>query len=132
MFGVNAMAETKSFPQFVQHEMERRGMSIREFAEMVGVSHPVISKLLDERFDESRLPSVGLIAKLAKATHTNAVTLLVMAYPDLEEDLTVLLGANSGVLLRSQRIEQLPDNLREAIDTIIFERAQFSKPNNGV
>jgi len=48
----------------VKSEMEKRGLSIREFAKFVGVSHPTISEILN-----GEEPSYDVCRKLAPVLH---------------------------------------------------------------
>lgn len=118
--------------EFLEHEIQKRGLSYREFAKLVGVSHRTINQLLDQKPQKKRQVSASLLLKLSKATGVNIVTLMSLAYPDVAESVNEVVGMDATSLLRLQRIQELPENLRDAVDTIIFQRAQLKKANNGV
>lgn len=120
--------------EFLEMEIQKRGLSHREFAKQVGVSHRTINQLLDRRDSrtQKKTVSAALLLKLSKATGTNILTLMALAYPDMADSINEVTGMDAATLLRSQRIQELPENLREAVDTIIFQRAQLKKANNNI
>ena len=122
----------KTLIEFLELEIQKRGLSQREFAKEVGVSHRTINKLLDKTAKKQPSASATLLLKISKATGVNIVTLMALAYPDVAESINDVVGMDAASLLRSQRIQELPENLREAVDTIIFQRAQLKKMNNNV
>lgn len=123
----NPVSEPKTLGEFILTEINNRDISAREFAKLVGVNHRVINKFLDYGSKDVGGVSVAFLEKLAKATGTNPVTLFVLAYPEMEDGLKRLTRLSITQALRNERIEQLPDNIREAVDTIIFEHA-IGKP----
>lgn len=71
-----------SLRDFILEELDRRHQSVRAFAELVGVSHPAIGAIINPREGRQvKAPSVEFILKLARATGTNALMLLMLAYP---------------------------------------------------
>ncbi len=120
-----AMAVPRTLGEFIQREIDRRHLSNRQFADLLGVSHTIINKFLDHGSKDVGEPSLDFLVKLGKGTGTNPLVLLALADPRIADSLRELAQADNSALLRSQRIEQLPENMREAIDTIIFERAKM-------
>lgn len=55
----------KTLREFLLEEIQRRHMSAREFARMVGVAHPSITTHLNED-GRIREPSVDFLVKLAR------------------------------------------------------------------
>lgn len=99
---------------FILEEMKRRQMSEREFAKFAGVSHSTVNRAVDER--NPAAPGIEFILKLSKATHTNLETLVSIAYPDLVEDVPEDLSSK----LLAKRINELPDNIREAVLALVL------------
>jgi transcriptional regulator with XRE-family HTH domain len=58
----------------IQAELERRNLSIREFARLVGVSHPTISNILN-----GSKPTFELCEKLAPVLRISLVSVLYLA-----------------------------------------------------
>lgn len=57
-------------------EVEKRGMSVREFAAFIGVAHTTLNRLLDYGTKDVGYPSVDLLFKLARATKTDISQLM--------------------------------------------------------
>jgi transcriptional regulator with XRE-family HTH domain len=122
-----------SLRDFILEELDRRHQSVRAFAELVGVSHPAIGAIINPREGRQvKAPSVEFILKLARATGTNALMLLMLAYPELRSDGERLSGGQFSSLVRAQQIEKLPQHMRQLIDAILIERAQIGENNNEV
>lgn len=74
---------------FIQSEMKRRSMSIRQFSDFVGVTHPVISKFRYHGIKEKHAsrhigdPSLDFLAKLAKATSVDLCALVGLIHPEV-------------------------------------------------
>lgn len=118
--------------EFINHQMKTRDKSVRAFADLVKVSPDTISRFADQSGKDVGKPSPEFLLKLAEATDTNPLTIFMLGYPELKQAFEKATGINASTLMRSQRIENLPDHLREAIDTIIFERIQFRETNKDV
>lgn len=124
----------KTLADFIELELSKRGWSQREFAREAGLSHRTVNKLLDRTVKKKQANpvSANVLLKISRATSVNIVTLMALAYPDIAESVNEVVGMDAASLLRSQRIQELPENLRDAVDTIIFQRAQLKKANNNV
>lgn len=119
------MTETPTtLGEFILAEMHKRDLSARQFAALVGVTHTTINKFLEHGSASVGGVSPDFLMKLGTATNTNRLTLLLLAYPDFADDLERLTRLGISSALREERFEQLPENMREAVDTIIFERAR--------
>ncbi len=99
--------------EFVSNEMKRRGMSMREFADFVGVSHVTISRVLDPSRAEYQ-GDIEFLVKLSKATKVSITSIVALAYPALA---TETKDISAQVL--AEQIQQLPDAMREAVLAII-------------
>jgi hypothetical protein len=123
------MPNRTTFGEFLWSEIRKRSMSAREFADFVGVTHTVINKFLNYGTSETYsgrpigYPSVEFLTKLALATHTDICYLMLLVEPSLPH--TGQLSPDA--MITSQRIEQLPDQVREIIDDIIIKHAKVDQ-----
>jgi transcriptional regulator with XRE-family HTH domain len=118
--------------QFIQDEMKRREMSMREFAKLVGVSHKIIGKFrnhgINPIYNKRPVgePSLEFLAKLSKATSIDLCALVALIYPDH----TV---ADPRAAITNARISQLPPEKIEILDTflkgLLFDH--FDSGSNG-
>ncbi len=101
---------------FILNEMKQRQMSARAFAEFIDVTHSTINKFVDFGKKDVGYPSIEFLIKLAKATKTDIRTLIALVVPPevLEPS-----DVSPESILLSQRIEQLPEQYREVIDSIL-------------
>lgn len=104
--------------QFIQDEMKRREMSMREFAKLVGVSHKIIGKFrnhgINPTYNKRPVgePSLDFLAKLAKATATDLCTLVAL----IHNDATV---ADPRAGLMAARIAKLPPDKLQIFDAFL-------------
>jgi len=117
---------------FVIAEIDKRHMSVREFARLVGVANVSISAVINPGKREVKSPSIDFLLKLAKATNTNALILLVLAYPEIKPYFEALTGRPASDTLRLEQIERLSDDLRAAIDVILVKSAGARQSENDV
>ncbi len=108
-----------SLGDFIDQELHKRQMSVREFAEFVGVTHPTIIKFREHGKKDVGSPSIEFLIKLAQATNTSLVALLAMAFPDAAP----LLAIDPATFILSQRIQKLPPHIRQAIDDLLAKYA---------
>jgi transcriptional regulator with XRE-family HTH domain len=78
-----AIIYSMELKDIIKSEMERRGLSIREFAKIVGVSHPTISDVLN-----GEKPSFDTCEKLAPILNLSLETVLRAAglLPPVDKD----------------------------------------------
>lgn len=105
--------------EFLQDQIRKRGLTLREFAKMCDVTHSVISKALSEK--DPTTPRVETLAKIASATGVDLFTLVALIAPDATDiDVDARIYANE--------IVSLPrDKRREAemfLKGLIYEAAQ--------
>jgi transcriptional regulator with XRE-family HTH domain len=111
----------KVLGEFILEEMRRRGMSAREFADLVGVAHTIVNKFLNhgisEMYGDRKVgqPSLDFLEKLSRATNTDICYLISLVAPEAVR----VTNPDIDALALSRRIEQLPDNAKEVIDAII-------------
>ena len=113
------MTSKISLGEFLDQEIRKRQMSVREFAEFVGVTHPTIIKFREHGKADVGSPSIEFLIKLAQKTDTSLVALLAMAFPDAAP----LLDVDPAAFILSQRIQKLPKHIRQAIDDLLAKYA---------
>lgn len=104
---------TKTFGDFLQEEIDKRHQSLREFADMVGVTHQTISKFLDYGKKDVGYPSMDFLAKVSKATNTDIRTIVSLVLPE-----AVITQSVDAVVL-AEKISRLPKEKQEIIDALI-------------
>lgn len=102
-----------TFAEFLQQEMRRRDLSVRQFAEVIGIDHSTLSKLM--RFEKPPTPSTETLIAVSKATGVSLTTLIALAFPDLKN-----IEVTANVLMLAERIERLPPDKRDLIDSLIM------------
>lgn len=103
--------ERTQFREFLEDEMRKREMSIRQFAEFVGVSHPTITRAIDP--SGSVEPSFDFLVKLSEATKVDLCTIVALLAPDRTH-----ISARARVL--AQAIEALSEGDQEIIDNFLI------------
>lgn len=99
--------------EFVLLEIRKRDMSARQFADLIGVSHSTINRLLDTEKDH--LPGIELMIKLSDATHIDLCSLMLLAY-HAEMKSNQLSGKYR---IWAQRLEQAPESIVEAVGILL-------------
>ncbi len=112
------MSSETTLGDFIDQEIRKRQMSVREFAEFVGVTHPTILKFREHGKKDVGSPSIEFLM-LAQRTDSSLVALLAMAFPDS----VPLLKVDPATLILSQRIQKLPTHIRQAIDDLLAKYA---------
>ena len=106
-----ATVMTKRLTDFINEEMRKRDMSMREFATFMGTTHASISRALAR--DEETLPTLEFLVKLAQATKLDICTIVALVVPETT-------GVNAEVLLLAQAIAKLPPEKQALVDDIIL------------
>lgn len=96
---------------FIEDEMKKRDMSIREFSKLIGLSHSTISKFLNN--PDTRNVSIEFLVKLAEGTNTDLASIVAMVYPEHTS-----INAQSRIL--AERIAQLPPAQYEMIESLLL------------
>jgi transcriptional regulator with XRE-family HTH domain len=99
------------FNDFIELEMKKRDMSIREFSRFVGLSHSAVSKYLNN--PQEKNISIEFMVRVARATDTDLTSIVAMVYP---EQTTI----NPEVQILAERIAQLPPEKRKMIDSLLL------------
>lgn len=109
---------TPTLGLFIQEEMQRRKLSLREFATLAGVTHPTMSKFswygIHETYGGRIIgePPLEFLAKLAKATGHDICTLVALVRPDATR-----LDPRASIL--TNRIMQLPPEKLQLFTTFM-------------
>lgn len=93
---------------FILAEMNRRKLSMRQFAALIGVSHGTVSRFMA---DVEALPTLDFLVKLSRGTNADLVALLGLVYP---EDVRQYDGDPEGRIFL-KRYKELPEETREFI-----------------
>lgn len=113
MFAVQM--DKKTFSQFLNDEMKSRDMSARKFAEYAGVNHAFINRYANgEPSDELGYPSIHTLKKLAAATGVSLLSLIELAFPDVENA-----DADISARLLAEQIKQLTPEDRAVAEGFI-------------
>lgn len=107
------MKQLNDFQKFLDTEMQKREMSMRQFAEFIDVAATTVTRMMDQA--EPKKPGLDVLIKISKATHVSLPALVAMAYPDVSE--ATKLSASAQVL--AQQIEELPDRTKEIVLALI-------------
>ena len=107
----------QTIQKFIIEDMRKRKMSMREYADFIGVTHPTISKYV-------RDPEHGIrwevLLKLSAATHVDIGTLARIAAPDVAYE------SIPDTKLITDRINQLPPAYRktiiEMVDALLYQQ----------
>jgi hypothetical protein len=100
--------------KWVYGEIQKRNMTYTGFARWIGVNPSTIGRLITDDPDQKQHePSLELLEKLSVKTQTDMMIVVLLAKPHLSR-----LSATS--LLIAQRIEQLPPDKRELVDSLLL------------
>jgi transcriptional regulator with XRE-family HTH domain len=98
---LNTMAEDRSLGDIIRRQRELNALSMRQFAEMVGISNPYLSQI--ER--GLRDPSDKVVDAIAQSLQTSADALYEKAgvTPDADEDSAVIDAIRADPALSSRQ-----------------------------
>lgn len=94
---------------FILDEIQKRGISGRELARLVGVANTTIQRAIDENPPE---PTLDFLTKLARVTGVSVTTLVAMVVAD---DVV----ADAEALALAEQIKNLPPDKREMIEALV-------------
>jgi len=100
-----------AFRAFLRAEMERRRLSIREFAAQVKVSHTTIQRFVDENPAKLYVPTLDFLDKLSIATGASLNTLLAICFPESARKLEI----DPEVAIICDMAARLPIATRQAV-----------------
>lgn len=104
----------KTFREYLLDEMKRfNKTTARQFALFIGVDPTTVSRAIDASNPTS--PGLDFLQKMALKTKVRAGALVDLAYPETAE-----VQRDAYAELTAYRIQQAPDNIRDAIDTILI------------
>lgn len=107
--------------RWLLEEIQRREMSVREFARFVGLTHGTLNNLLNARHTSP--PTIETLSRLARATKVDLCTLVAFVAPDLTDD-------SGRVRLMVDRISRLPPAQQEIVDRYLLG-ALFKEDDEG-
>jgi transcriptional regulator with XRE-family HTH domain len=94
--------------EFIKQEKKNRKLSLRKFAEGMGVSHPTVKRVID-----GEPPELDFLVRLSDFTSVDIRTLLALAFPRLVHDVP------TEVTLLAERIYRLPTEYFTILNGII-------------
>lgn len=97
--------------EFIETEMKKRGMSLREFAKLTDISPSAISKYLNSASE--RNVSIEFLVKLSRGTGIDLASIIAIVYPDDTE-------IDAQARIWGQRIAELSEEDQDAIDSFIL------------
>lgn len=104
------MAKPKPFTlgNFVEQEAKRRKLSIRKFADLIGVSHSTLGKHIN---NPDTRPDLELLEKLSDKTGASLETLILIASPKFATKSRL----SPRVLLIAERLNELGEETQELL-----------------
>lgn len=106
--------------KFIKQEMELNKVDQQGFAKLVKVSHSTIGRIINNK-DE---PSLATLIKISKGT--NADIAMIISLASGQE----IKGVKPESLLLAERIERLPDNVKQLIDNVIINALLTQERND--
>lgn len=101
----------EAFRGFLKGELERRKMSVTEFAMLVKVSHTTILRFIADKPAKVYIPTVELLDKLSVATGVSLNTLLAVCFPETARKLEI----DPDVAIICDIVSRLPVTTRQAV-----------------
>lgn len=99
---------------FVLSEIRRRQISAREFADLVGVTHATINKCVNAAAGN---PSIELLLRLSKATETDLMSIIALAFPAIANQTR----PDPEAFILAQRFSQLPEDIRNFLKATVLK-----------
>lgn len=112
-----------NFRDFLLHEIKKRDMSVHAFAQMLGIAHSTINRLLDER--ETTDPSAKTLAIMSEKLNIKIDVLFALAYPNLEN---AQFRDDPKALVLARQISELSPDAQEMMQAFIVGLLARSKP----
>jgi transcriptional regulator with XRE-family HTH domain len=104
----------KTLREFIREEMNKRDMSARQFADLLGVAPSTITTHLDDKSNTE--PTLSFLRKLARQTGVPLASIIAMAFPDVAGEISDI---PPDVLLLAIRFNHLPEPIRDVIKRLI-------------
>lgn len=102
------MQKPSGLSEFLIAEMNKRKLSQREFATLMGIDYSTISKHISGKIAK---PSLDFLVRLSEGTHTNLQTVIAFAYPEVADKMKF----DPEILLLAERLDRLPEDVKEFI-----------------
>lgn len=113
---VTVPEEQLTLAQFIEFEMKRREMGVREFARFIGVSPSAISKHTNRAHEIT--PSIEFLVNLAEKTETDLMSILAMAFPAIADKMTI----SPRAMILAQRLDNLPKAAQDMILAFVISQ----------
>lgn len=97
---------------FLESERIQRNMTLRKFADWIGVSHSTLSRYINH--DELPAPDLDSLIRISEKTGVGLLELIRLSYPQVEQPLI-----NLDAQILANRIQQLPPDARIMVETLI-------------
>jgi transcriptional regulator with XRE-family HTH domain len=123
---VMTQIQTRTLGQFIQTEMDKRKMSARAFARLLGVDSKTINKFLDYGSKDVGYPSVDFLLKLSQATKADICYIMTLIDPNI----TLTAQVNPVAVEIGRQIEELPAHVRNTIDDLILGASLNSRQDS--
>lgn len=98
--------------EWIATQMRERDMSMSEFARYIGTTGATLSRAMSK---DAPQPSVDLLVKLSNGTGVSLMTLLKLAFPEIQQ-----VEVDTGARLLAEQIMQLPPEKREIAEAFIL------------
>lgn len=112
--------------EFIMSQLKERDMSMRRFAQFIGVSSTTISNALNP--NKNIMPGTDFLTKLADATNTDIGVIVSMAFPELT-------SLDTATMLLAIQIKELPEaqqaTIRQLMKGMLMEHRRDEDKNNG-
>lgn len=102
-----------AFTGWIEDEIRKRDMSLRDFATFTGISHGTLSLILNPKSKEDRYPKFDTLLKLARATNTDLCSVVALLAPDETR-------LNARVMILAERIANLSPEKQEVVDAYLL------------
>lgn len=118
---VSVVMAERTLADWLNEEIQKRHMSIREFSRASGVGHTTLNRMLAPDTAEVEYPSMDTLVKLSRFTKLDLCTLVAMVSPEDTE-----IDAEARII--AERIAQLSPDKQAIVDAYILGIAL--KPGN--
>lgn len=103
--------------KFIVREMQKRGMSEREFSDFIGVASSTVNGYVSEATARHHEPSLRFLKRLADKTGASMKLLLTLAYPELGHELDASIEPR--LLALAERLGELDDSTIDLVFRLV-------------
>jgi transcriptional regulator with XRE-family HTH domain len=113
-----------SLADFINDEVKKRNMSLREFAESIGTAASTITRAVG---DNPPQPGIDFLIKLSRGTGVSLMSLIKMAFPEAESHLVVPDVQSKLIADRITRLDQQDRMMVESLLLSLVEKSLSKK-----